>query len=285
MIDIPKFLVIGASGYLGSALLAVARRGHPDAMGLTSRSVPLEAPDLSVVGVDDMGYEWGVIAAEVSDPARWAAEPEAVRKCNVDGTLSLARQLAEMDIRPLWFSSDQVFDGRESSYGDDAPTSPVNEYGRQKAEVEARFTEASLGMGLVVRLSVVYDTVPGSGTLLDAMMGNLRSGGIERAASGICLSPTHIDDVAACLLHLMRAKTTGVVNVTAESISHLDLARLAAEAAGVGEDRVQPVDVADLDAPFLRPLGGVVLAPSPRLDGYKFLDVREALTRLAAATR
>ncbi|QGY39378.1 sugar nucleotide-binding protein [Pseudodesulfovibrio cashew] len=276
---LPKTLVIGASGYIGRAMHQTARRAFPDAMGLTRNSVPLERPDLSILGVEDMGYEWGIIAAAVPGLAHCEAFPQETRRCNVKGTLSLARQLADLGIRPLWFSSDQVFDGTASPYADDAPPSPVNEYGRQKAEVEANFQEASRGMGLIVRLSKVYDTTPGSGALLEGMLTTLRRGGVERAAEDLVFCPTHLDDVTACAFRLMARNESGIANVAAGPISRLDLALMAAEAAGTDRNQVEPIHVADLKESFSRP-GPVELLPSPKLAGYVFQDVRTSLARL-----
>jgi dTDP-4-dehydrorhamnose reductase len=275
---IPKFLVIGASGYLGSAFLREARRLHPDALGLTRRAVPLESPDLFISGVKTMGYHWGVIAAAVPGLARCETDPEGTRRCNVEGTLSLARQLVKIGIRPLWFSSDQVFDGTAQFYTDYSPTCPINEYGRQKAEVEARFAEASAGTGLVVRLSKVYDATPGSGTLLDGMVMNLRSGGTERAASDLVFCPTHRDDVVTCVIRLMQLDASGIANVAAPPISRLDLARLAAKTLGADPGQVEPIRLSDLNEPFSRP-DQVTLLPSKKLCGYEFQTVHEFLER------
>ncbi|WP_035236385.1 SDR family oxidoreductase [Desulfobacter vibrioformis] len=277
--QIPKTLVIGAAGYIGRAMHLVAKQSFPDAVGLMRNHVPLERPDLSNLDVDQREYEWGIIAAAIPGLAYCEANPEETWQCNVEGTLSLARQLAEIGIRPLWFSSDQVFDGTASPYTDSAPPSPVNEYGRQKAEVEANFSDASRGTGLVVRLSKIYDTTPGSGTLLDRMLTNLRKGCTERAAEDLIFCPTHLNDVVNCAFLLMTRNASGIANVAAGPISRLDLAHMAADAAGVDHSRVKPMRLASLKEPFFRP-GPLELIPSPKLSGYAFRDVAESFHEL-----
>ena len=74
----------------------------------------------------------------------------------MDGTLELARQLAGEGVVPVFFSTDQVFDGRDGRYVDEAPANPLNEYGAQKAEVERRLPEVCGGRCLVVRLGKVF---------------------------------------------------------------------------------------------------------------------------------
>lgn len=280
--QIPKTLVIGAAGYIGRAMHLVAKQSFPDAVGLMRNHVPLERPDLSNLDVDQREYEWGIIAAAIPGLAYCEANPEETWQCNVEGTLSLARQLAEMGIRPLWFSSDQVFDGTASPYADSDIPSPVNEYGRQKAEVESNFSDASQGTGLVVRLSKVYDTTPGSGTLLDGMISNLRKGGTEWAAQDMVFCPTFLNDVVDCSFRLMTRNAAGIVNVAAGPISRLGLAHMAADVARVTRSRVKSIRLADLREHFSRP-SFVELLPSPMLTGYVFQNVRtsfEQLTKL-----
>ena len=203
----------------------VAKQAFPDAMGLMRNHVPLERPDLSNLDVDEREYEWGVIAAAIPGLAHCETYPEETWQCNVAGTLSLARQLAEMGIRPLWFSSDQVFDGTASPYADSDTPSPVNEYGQQKAEVEANFSDASRGTGLVVRLSKVYDTTPGSGTLLDGIISNLKNGGTEWGGTRSGVLPHSPERPwVDCTFRLMTRNASGIVNVAAGPISRLGLA-------------------------------------------------------------
>ncbi len=134
----------------------------------------------------------------------------------------------------------------------------------------------------MVRLSKVYDTTPGSGTLLDGMLANLRNNNTERAASDLIFCPTHLDDVVACVIRLMRGSASTVANVAAGPLSRLDLARMAAQMIGADPGQVEALRMAELNEPFSRP-GPVELLPSPKLDGYTFLNVREALAQLASA--
>ncbi|MDC0335703.1 sugar nucleotide-binding protein, partial [Pseudodesulfovibrio sp.] len=97
-VNTPKALVIGASGYLGRALHRVVARSHPEAMGLTRKTIQLENPDISITGCEDMGYEWGIITAAIPGLAYCEANPVETHKANVEGALSLARQLTDADI-------------------------------------------------------------------------------------------------------------------------------------------------------------------------------------------
>ena len=60
-------------------------------------------------------------------------EKAMTRRVNVDGTLELIRQLVNEGIKPVFFSSDYVFDGDTGGYLDESPLNPINEYGHQKS--------------------------------------------------------------------------------------------------------------------------------------------------------
>jgi len=63
-------------------------------------------------------------------------DPEAVRRLNVEATARLAGWCATHGAWMLYLSTDYVFDGTRPPYGVDAPTGPLNIYGRSKLEGE-----------------------------------------------------------------------------------------------------------------------------------------------------
>ena len=77
---VPKALVIGASGYIGSALRRAVLEAHLDAIGLTRTNIDLAQPDLSGQDIADAGYKWAVIAAAVPGLGYCETNPEETRK-------------------------------------------------------------------------------------------------------------------------------------------------------------------------------------------------------------
>jgi dTDP-4-dehydrorhamnose reductase len=193
-----------------------------------------------------------VIAAGVTSIAACEQDPAGTRLVNVDAALRLARRARAQGVTPVAFSSDYVFDGRDPPYDDDGPIRPLNEYGRQKADLEQGF--AALGDSLVVRLSKAYGAQPGDGTLLDEMVSAFRRGQVVRAARDQVFSPVAVGDVVAGVLALCDAKCAGVVNVSGpEDWSRLDLARAVARAVGASLELVMDISLDDLGEAFLRP--------------------------------
>ena len=77
---------------------------------------------------------------------------------NVDGSEVVARAAA--GARLVHLSSDIVFDGTLGHYSEEDKPSPVNDYGRSKAEAELRVADAHPG-ATIVRTSLIYGTPDG----------------------------------------------------------------------------------------------------------------------------
>jgi dTDP-4-dehydrorhamnose reductase len=200
--------VLGAGGFLGRALLAAYRASHGDVIATTRTGQPtglgqssnvfkldLARPDLTALHLVEQGYTDVIISGAMTSIGRCEREPKGAWASNCDGPLAIARQLASRGVKTIVFSSDYVFRGEKGGYEDDAPTAPQNVYGQTKAELERRLPEVCGNNWLVIRLSKVFDTHRGDGTLLDEMAAKLTSGQEIAVAHDQVFCPTHVHDV------------------------------------------------------------------------------------------
>jgi dTDP-4-dehydrorhamnose reductase len=255
---LPRTVVIGAGGYLGRHLLAAYQAEDPAALGVDvvgpwPHLLDLAAPDIRPLQLRAGGYQYAIIAAAITGLARCEQDKEYTQARNVTGTLSLAGQLVEEGVTPVFFSTDNVFDGRDGRYVDEAPTNPVNEYGAQKAEVERRLPEVTRGRYLICRLGKVFGLVRGDRTLLDEMAGRLTKKQEVAAARDQIFCPVLVDDVIRAVLGLQRVGATGVFNVCAPEVwSRFDLAQTLARALGADLSLVKGISLDDLKESFGR---------------------------------
>jgi dTDP-4-dehydrorhamnose reductase len=285
---LPALAVFGASGFIGRNLFRTALTGNGRSLAFARRPTDdqrpftLERPDIRPFDLRARGITHAVIAGGVTDPRRCESDPGGTRAVNVDGPLELARQLGEEGIAVAAYSSDYVFDGRFGRYDEDSPVNPLNEYGRQKADLERSLLEGRNPRPLVLRLSKVYDIEKGSGTLLDEMAGLLRGGRPLRAAVDQVFCPTFVDDVVDVTISLARSGATGLVNLCAPGkTSRYDLACRAAALLGAPPGLVNKILLADLDEPFTRPLNTSMI--TPRLEAcldHTFATLDESLSLL-----
>lgn len=256
-----RIVVIGATGFLGRHLMPLLPAGS---IGLSSQDYDLAAggalPDCDAV----------IIAGAITDTRRCEDDP-STHAINVEGPLRLARQLRGSSTKTVFLSSDYVFDGTAGPYTDQSASSPTIAYGRHKAEVESRLSEANPN-SLILRLSRLYGMAPGEFAFLEAIARAIPG----KAATDQVFCPTHVDDVARGLLALIQQDSTGLLNLCAsEAWSRYDIAcALATDPADV-----TPISLADLPGLAHWPRDTrMICSPlaESAIDGFR--DVRDAIS-------
>ncbi|HXS99842.1 MAG TPA: sugar nucleotide-binding protein, partial [Elusimicrobiota bacterium] len=155
-----KVLVIGGTGLVGNALLRAWKARGDDVAAATYHChasggfLQLDMQDGECVRELLGRHRPGVVAVPAANPFVDYCErhPAETRRVNVDGTLNVARACREIGARMIFYSSDYVFDGSKGVYTEEDAVSPINEYGRQKAETE-RGVLALDGRHIVIRTS------------------------------------------------------------------------------------------------------------------------------------
>ncbi|MAL11292.1 MAG: dTDP-4-dehydrorhamnose reductase [Maricaulis sp.] len=151
-----KILVIGIKGQLARALIARRNRPGIEMVAAGRPQVDFERPTALGDLVGGTRPDLVINAAAFTAVDRAEDEVEAARAVNATGPAALARAAAAGGIPFIHVSTDYVFDGAKGSlYDETDPVSPVNVYGRTKAEGEAAVLAAHPG-ALVARTSWVY---------------------------------------------------------------------------------------------------------------------------------
>ncbi len=160
-----KLLITGASGFLGGHLLAVARQSYAT-VGLYL-TFPVELPGTTLLPGDlsnptalqkilDREMPSVIIHnAALANPEICEQMPEHAYQINVTATSAIVDWCQANAARLIYISTDLVFDGRHGNYSEDDAPSPVNVYGRTKAEAE-QVVLRRLPNALVCRLALMY---------------------------------------------------------------------------------------------------------------------------------
>lgn len=220
--DRDSVLVVGGTGLLGGALVrALARAGAPGApaaptVAATWRETPPSAAALAT------GAAWERF--ELADPTAAAAllgahSPRVVVHAAVPArredyadalVLGAARLAAAARAHGATFvhvSSDMVFNGASGPFAENAPLSPITEYGRAKAEAE-RAVRAADPTAILVRAPLLYRLHPPDRGLAHWLDGLARGDGYPLFDDEI-RCPAHVDDVAAALAELACRQIAG----------------------------------------------------------------------------
>ncbi|MDX6583228.1 MAG: hypothetical protein QOI10_2412 [Solirubrobacterales bacterium] len=252
-----KFLVSGASGFLGAAVCFELRSRDHAVAALVRR------PGSEPAGTEPVAGDLGDAAA--LDAALAAAEPECVihlaaeiatqrdpariDEVNVDGTRRLLEACAAAGSPRFVFTSTVVTGDADGALLDESSELPVETaYGRSKQEGERLVRESGLD-SVIIRPSHVYG--PG-GWFEEEIVGRVRGPGrfavIGRGDNW--WDVVRVEDVAAaCVDAAERAPAGSLYHVVDdEPLRYYDFVALTAEAAGVGPPRRIPAWVARLAA-------------------------------------
>ena len=269
-----KFFIVGASGFIGRRALAQARD-----LGLTTVGTRASSNDESLTRFDlrhdritdciAKSFFSGddlicaLISAGISridDCRRNSAE---TRLLNVDKTIQLLDDLAELKAKPIFLSTSCAFDGGSGCYTEDSQTSPINEYGRQKVEVE-NYLRSHHPNALILRLDKVVGDDPVDAHLFSEWYDRMNRRAPITCIAGQVLSPTLVDDVARAVLVACQQQMSGIYHVAnPEFVAREQLAREFASACGYDAEIVtKPMEEFGFADP--RPL-------KTYLDGSKFI--------------
>ncbi|HEY9403012.1 MAG TPA: family 1 glycosylhydrolase [Pyrinomonadaceae bacterium] len=284
--DARPLIINGATGTLGRAFARLC-----DLRGISYRLLTRAEMDIADAhSVENALAElepWAVVNAagyvRVDDAER---EAEKCMRENAEGAATLAEACARRGAALLTFSSDLVFDGTKGSpYVESDEVSPLNVYGRSKAEAERRVSEL-LPSALVVRTSAFFGPWD-EYNFITLALNTLGEGREFVAADDQIVSPTYVPDLVNASLDLLIDGERGIWHLANEgATSWAELARLAARRAGLDANPVKARSTASMKFAAPRPLYGVLASERgqllPTLEDALARYLNERETRVAA---
>ncbi len=279
-----KYLVTGARGMLGQAVLAVLRAQGKPASGTDLPEVDLTDPAV-VRRVWETERPTHVIhCAAYTNVDGAESDVELCTRVNVQMPELVASACSETGARMLTISTDFVFDGQSRRpYRETDPTGPLSVYGRTKLEGELAVA-AVLEDHQIVRTAWLFG--PGKRNFVSAMLERLRQGIALRVVDDQWGSPTYTCDLAERLVALSRLEERGVFHLVNGGITTwCGLTRKTAELAGFDPNTIEAIAPADCPPPGRRPAGaGVECSGGWELGRAPLRDWTEALAEYIRGT-
>lgn len=284
-----RILVVGGTGLVGNALVRAWEKVGAEVAAATYHCHPspafrrLDMQDEPAVRetLERLGPSFVAIPAANPNVDYIEQNPAETRRLNVDGTLSVSRAAKAVGARVLFFSSDYVYDGKKGRYDENDPPTPINEYGRQKAETEAAVLALD-PRNLVVRTSGAYGWQWEPKNFVLQVRARLSAGQPVRVAADIRYNPTAAENLAEIVVALVAAGKSGIYHVVgSDSVLRADFAREIARIFGLDGSRIEQLPYSELRSPTPRPESSVLLTEKVRAAlPIPLWGVREGLERM-----
>jgi dTDP-4-dehydrorhamnose reductase len=283
--------ITGASGFLGGHICRVAQREwqvygvhnlHSDLpLGVEKLQIDLRDQKTLLVALKEIKPNV-IIHAAVLQTDDCERHPELAQQVNIDSTLYLTEWAAKNNTRIIYVSTDLVFDGGRAMYKEEDNAEPVNEYGRTKAVAE-RVVQEFCENYVVARLPLLFGFPAIGGTcFMAAMLDKLNRNQTVQTYYDQFRTPGLVQNMAEALLELGENDFTGTLHVAGpERVSREELARQAAEFAGLDTKLLQPISMNDHATTAARPVDvSLDTTKAQSILRTPLLDVSSALKRM-----
>lgn len=238
-----KALVVGATGQLGTALVAALEEAGVETVGLGHDEVEVTASDSVTRALQRERPTVVLNTAAFHKVDACEDDPGRAFEVNALGALHVARACREVGARCVYVSTDYVFDGaKPGPYTEEDLPEPVNVYGASKLAGE-HLVRQTCPDALVVRVASLFGGggARGKGTnFVLTVLDRARRGEPLRVVDDVRMSPTYTVDAARAVVELVRRGEAGTFHVVnAGSCTWYEFARRVVDLAGL-QARVEP---------------------------------------------
>ena len=286
-----RLFLSGISGLLG--LNAAFQWRDRFTISGAYRSQPIAIPDVEAVALDleDPASVHAAVerfkpdvivhTAALTDVDRCEREPALANRLNCDVARTVAHAAQATGARFVHLSTDHLFGGDHSFYGEADEARPVNVYARTKLEAE-RVVQHMCPDALIVRTNFVGWGTSRRLSTIDRVLAGLSGSAPLRLFTDVFTTPIAINDLLDCLVELIERRVTGVLNVAgAERISRYEFGLNTARVFGHATGQIEPSTMESLRLTARRPRDmSLSTERVSELLGHRMPDAGDCLRRL-----
>jgi dTDP-4-dehydrorhamnose reductase len=265
-----KILITGANGFVGHYLTEVLleRGAKVIATGRGECRLPFtDRPGFTYVSMDFTNpYEVHdvfekfrphavVHAGAQSKPDEAELDQMQAYLTNVEGTVHLLVNAAELKCFFLYVSTDFIFDGENEMYNEDDEAKPVNYYGRTKLEAEELVKDYDYEWAIVRTVLVYGNPVTGKPNILTIVKDKLQKGETYNVVDDQVRTPTYVGDLAAGIAAILKKKAFGIFHLSGRDVlTPYQMAIQAASYLGLDPSLINRVTASNFTQPAKRPV-------------------------------
>lgn len=285
------YVIIGASGFIGSHLYDHYKRNKTDVLGTYCKHAycpEWKYFDLCTDNFSDLadryldhGKKHAVIICGANTSIDGCKRDESASKClNVSGVQKVLEQANQRGIKCVFLSSEAVFNGRQGMYSEEDIPDPVTLYGKQKLQIE-QYMIHHLDNYLIFRLSRAAGSSFGEKDIFNEFYTK-----IMRGEEIVCLKNqsfclTEIGDIVCGITQALKQGKNGLYHLSsANYISRYELADLYARKIFGGYEKILEKEYKEMSFLDDRHIyGGLKGNKSVDLLGIHYMGLNEILYR------
>lgn len=287
-----KVLILGGSSFVGKHLFAAMGTERSIA---TYNNTPIpngvhfDSLTMSLADVLDNpeAISHAVILFGDTEPDSCASDIPKSNALNVGSIKRVIDYLNQWKIKPIFTSTESIFDGVRGNYDESDPPNPILTYGHQKVEVE-RYLQSCCPSYAIIRLPKMFGSERGDGTLFTSWLDAIERSEVIHCAEDQIFSPIHVGDVVKSLIRSTEIDCQGIYHLSnPNAYSRLQLLNIllshVAEYSSL-DTEVVPCSIHDFDLVEKRPVN-TSMNPAKwiRLTGLQITPIDDVCRILASA--
>jgi dTDP-4-dehydrorhamnose reductase len=174
---------------------------------------------------------------------------------NVEGTVHLLVNAAELQCFFLYVSTDFIFDGEKEMYNEDDEAMPVNYYGKTKLEAEELVKDYDFEWAIVRTVLVYGNPATGKPNILTIVKDKLQKGETYNVVDDQVRTPTWVGDLVAGIVTILKVKAFGIFHISGRDIlTPYQMAIKTASYLGLDTSLINRVTASSFTQPAKRPV-------------------------------
>jgi dTDP-4-dehydrorhamnose reductase len=289
-------LITGANGFLGHYLVEeLLEKGHEviatgkgecrlpyaDRTGFTYASMDFTNP-YDVHDVFEKFRPQAVVhAGAQSKPDESELNQMQTYLTNVEGTVHLLVNAAELQCFFLFVSTDFIFDGQKGMYNEDDEAKPVNYYGKTKLEAEELVKDYDYEWAIVRTVLVYGKPLTGRSNILTIVKDKLEKGETYNVVDDQVRTPTYVGDLAGGIITILEKKAFGIFHLSGRDVlTPYQMAIKTANYLGLDSSLINRVTASNFSQPAKRPeKTGFDISKAKKEIGYDPISFEEGLAK------
>ena len=213
-----KILILGGSSYAGRHLFA--RLGPKRAIA-TYYTTPIENGiyfDSVSMNLSELIDQPNLISCAIillgdTNPESCVLDIKRSNAINIESIKRIVDYLKKRQIKPIFISSEFVFDGKKGNYREEDAVNPILVYGKQKVEIE-KYLQDTCQDYIIIRLAKVFGSEEADKTIFTSWLESIGKVDSIRCANDQIFSPIYIEDVIESIIRLIENDGNGVFHVS-----------------------------------------------------------------------